>query len=299
MKKFILIPLIFICYTLSAQQPPKTATFYAFDNSTPQIQLVSPDGASVNEIGTDDGGDFAFYLGGVISGDRIRIAKSTGFVGINNPVPSRQLDVVGSAAVSSFLFSNKERIGGNLDGNAWTLGLNGDQIIREGKLWIVSPTPADSDPNTYEEFGLVLTNPDETNKWNFQFNNEFLDLDLWNNEILKGYFKDDTGEYIEVSDRGLKKDVQGMETVLEKINKLEPVSYRYKSNNDESSKIVGLMAQEVHEQFPELASVNEGHMGIAYSKLSVVAIKAIQEQQEIIEDLQAELEAIKKLLEEK
>lgn len=299
MKKFILFPFLIICFHISAQQPPKTATFYAFDNNTPQIQLVSPTNGSVNEIATADDGDFVIYMGGVFTGDRIRIAQSTGFVGINNPVPSRQLDVTGSANVSSFIFSNKLRLAGNTANNDWVLGLDGDQIIQEGKLCIVSPNPADNDPNTYEEFGLIVSNPTETSKWNIQHNNEFLDLDFWYNEELKGYFDAIGGNYVVVSDRNSKKDIENIGSVLEKIQKLEPVKYRYISNSADSKRSVGFIAQNVQKVFPELASTKDGHMGVSYGQFSVVAIKAIQEQQAIIENLQNEITEIKELLKDK
>ena len=64
------------------------------------------------------------------------------------------------------------------------------------------------------------------------------------------------------------------------------------------------MAQEVQKVFPEFVSEREGgYLGITYSSFSVVAIKAIQEQQKTIESqqqqinqLQAQIEEIKNLL---
>ena len=58
----------------------------------------------------------------------------------------------------------------------------------------------------------------------------------------------------------------------------------------------GLIAQNVNEYFPEIVSANidkDGKrlLGISYAKTGVLAIKAIQEQQEIIETQQKRIDA--------
>ena len=59
------------------------------------------------------------------------------------------------------------------------------------------------------------------------------------------------------------------------------------------------MAQELQQEFPELVSANEdGNLGVSYDGLSVVAIKAIKEQQEEIVSLKEQLETQQKEIEE-
>ncbi len=279
---------------MTAQQLVKTATFHAFDNFTPQIQLRSLNG-NVNEISTVDDGDFVIYMNGVVTDEKFRIVDNTGFVGINNGNPQRQLDVAGSANVSSFIFSNRLRISGNADGNAWATGVNGDGIYREGKIYITDKqTPADA-----TDKGLNLLNYAETNRWTLLAHNSANDLDFWQNGVLKSYINDVDGSYVVVSDIARKKNITPLHSVLADVMKLETLKYHYKENEDSSTKTIGMIAQEVHKSFPELATNDGDRTGINYAGFSVVALKAIQEQQAIIEELQSELSEIKELLKEK
>ncbi len=109
------------------------------------------------------------------------------------------------------------------------------------------------------------------------------------------------GNYIVLSDRQLKKEIEQVNAVLPLIKRLKPSTYYYNNDVANKRKQIGFIAQEVKEIFPELVDVvnnKEGKqlLGINYSNFSVVAIKAIQEQQEEIEKLKSELAEIKKLL---
>ena len=78
---------------------------------------------------------------------------------------------------------------------------------------------------------------------------------------------------------------------------LRPVDYILTSNR---LKQVGFIAQEVQTLVPEVVTGKEGDLskgetlGITYSNLVPVLTKAIQEQQAMIEQLKAEIEALKK-----
>ena len=73
-----------------------------------------------------------------------------------------------------------------------------------------------------------------------------------------GFFNGDvtiTGTLLQPSDRKLKKEIKPLESVLEKINQLSPVSYYYNDNknlNLPSSLQFGFIAQELEQVFPEL-----------------------------------------------
>jgi hypothetical protein len=61
---------------------------------------------------------------------------------------------------------------------------------------------------------------------------------------------------------------------------------------------IGFIAQEVEKVIPELVFTNEvdGYMGVNYAEMTAVLVEAIKEQQQLIETLKAELEAIKAML---
>ena len=90
------------------------------------------------------------------------------------------------------------------------------------------------------------------------------------------------------SDISLKENIKPIENSLEKIMKLQGVSFNWKDNGDPS---IGLIAQEVEEIFPEvvITDQNTGLKSIDYGNLVGVLIEAIKEQQNQINELQTKI----------
>ncbi len=98
------------------------------------------------------------------------------------------------------------------------------------------------------------------------------------------------------SDMRLKKDISNLSYGLEEVLKMRPVSYRLKSDKEEKIKL-GLIAQEVKALIPEIVTEDdskEKFLGMSYSELIPVLIKAIQEQQKTIDELKSKLTEVKK-----
>ena len=118
-----------------------------------------------------------------------------------------------------------------------------------------------------------------------------------------GGFSNVTGVYTPASDERLKKNIVPAYSVLDKVLQLQPKTYQYKSDETNRS-VFGLIAQELEKDFPEFVYINntkgksdiEDIHTIDYAGLSVVAIKAIQEQQSQIETLKQEIQELKNLL---
>ncbi len=127
-----------------------------------------------------------------------------------------------------------------------------------------------------------------------------IDNDPGDTDFLFGYkgsyvaFIEPDGEMKQRSDRRLKKNIKIMSGVLDKVLQLKPSTYQFKESTNNKTKI-GMIAQEVNELFPELISKKE-HYTLNYSGFGVIAIKAIQEQQKMIEELKKELKEIKKIV---
>lgn len=104
---------------------------------------------------------------------------------------------------------------------------------------------------------------------------------------LRGVISATTGAYIVGSDKRLKTNIESMGSVMDKVKQLRVSSYQYKSS-PQNDMTVGLIAQEVNPLFPELVEYSEADdlYGINYGGFSVIALKAIQEQQDVIEDQQ-------------
>lgn len=112
------------------------------------------------------------------------------------------------------------------------------------------------------------------------------------------------------SDRRLKKDIKTLGYGLEEILKLQAVSYKWKNSTD-SKLHLGFIAQDVENLIPEIVTKsnlsdaefetvqkNGGEIqdtyGMEYTGLIPVLVKAIQEQQNLIRNLENEIALLKK-----
>tara|TARA_Y100000815_G_scaffold275798_1_gene317919 strand:+ start:13990 stop:14571 length:582 start_codon:yes stop_codon:yes gene_type:complete len=121
-----------------------------------------------------------------------------------------------------------------------------------------------------------------------------------NHRSWKGTF-DENGAYSQASDRRFKEDIAEMDDVLENIMNLKTYNYKYKSSTDR--RYNGIMAQEAKDLFPDVVSegqIEEGSpetmMQVNYSQLSVIALKGIQEQQQIIRDQEKKIKSLEERL---
>jgi hypothetical protein len=87
---------------------------------------------------------------------------------------------------------------------------------------------------------------------------------------------------IQTSDIRMKTNIKNLKYGLSEVLKFRPVSYTWKS--DANSKKIGLIAQEVQDVVPEVVTDGE-YLGMNYAELVPVLIKAIQEQQKLIDEL--------------
>ena len=148
------------------------------------------------------------------------------------------------------------------------------------------------------------------------------------------------GQLVQTSDAQLKKNIQTIESPLDKIKQLRGVTYDRLSFEEEAKffnipmeevskmkelaaeaekeklqeeaeknispeilakiaaekdrKEMGVVAQEVEKVIPEVVRTNEnGTLGVAYSQLVGLLIEGMKEQQELIEQLQKEVNALK------
>ncbi len=93
------------------------------------------------------------------------------------------------------------------------------------------------------------------------------------------------------SDKRLKKNINNLNSGIKIINLLRPVSFQYKAQTDEDKKMhLGFISQEVAEIIPDLTITDpeQGYQYIDYDGIIPITVKAIQEQQEMIDDLQSQ-----------
>ncbi|MDP5172169.1 MAG: tail fiber domain-containing protein [Bacteroidia bacterium] len=143
--------------------------------------------------------------------------------------------------------------------------------------------------------GLRLDNG--SSSWQIWHSNNFLSFGFQN--VRVAYIENSSGAYVTTSDFRLKRNIEPMSNTLDRVMALRPVSFHYVHQTADEPKVQGFIAQEVEPLFPEAVHQDEnGDMrGISYSDFGVIAIKAIQEQQEIIDAQQAVIEDLVKRLE--
>lgn len=122
-----------------------------------------------------------------------------------------------------------------------------------------------------------------------------------------------TNGVVQTSDANDKKQMIGLTDGLDKINRLRPISFQWKDDSiDQSSTHLGFVAQEVQKVLPEVVvdgdwiDLPEGQgrvwqkasrLGVKYSEIVPVLVKAVQEQQTRIESQKTENDHLKKQLE--
>lgn len=152
--------------------------------------------------------------------------------------------------------------------------------------------------------GLAIEDNTSSNVWALDSGSS--DLFLSNDGSNVGSWDDVSGQYTALSDRNLKKSIRDLDNKqLDKVLQLSPSTYFYKKDLEEKTLCYGFIAQEVQEIFPEAVShvdVEKNYLGINYDFFSVIAIKAIQEQQVEIDTLKkiaTEKDATNKILEKR
>ena len=117
-------------------------------------------------------------------------------------------------------------------------------------------------------------------------------VNFFKNAILLAYFSyDNGGDWVAVSDRRLKENIQPLRPMMDKINQLKLYTYSFK--HDPNSRMdIGVMAQEAESIFPEVVSYSNDQYGVCYDQLTVIGIKGIQEQQARLGQLAAQGERL-------
>ncbi len=143
--------------------------------------------------------------------------------------------------------------------------------------------------------GLMLENSTDGNQWRIYSASGDNNLTFYNNANTEIADIDDvTGTFNALSDSRYKKNIQSMAAVLPLIMKLNPSYYQFNWQQPTEQRQIGLLAQQAYNLFPELVSYSKEKdlYKMNYAGFSTVAIKAIQEQQVIIEKQEQQIEAL-------
>ncbi len=125
-----------------------------------------------------------------------------------------------------------------------------------------------------------------------------------NSNTLKTVKVNASSGFYQSSDERLKTFYDPIKVDLDKLSKLRKNYFKF---NDKDKLEIGVSAQEVQEIYPELVSSDDnGYLSVAYDKLSVIALSAIDKLDDDIKELKQEnndlkdqLSTIKNILKEK
>ena len=106
--------------------------------------------------------------------------------------------------------------------------------------------------------------------------------------------------FYESSDERLKSILNPVKVNLDDLSKLRKVYYLW-NNTPEDGRQLGMIAQDVQKLYPELVSTdqNTGYLSLAYDKLSVIALEAIDTLYEEYKQLKERVNELEKLLHSK
>lgn len=226
-------------------------------------------------ISTDD---HVFYKGdasGTSSTELLRVLGS-GNVGIGTNLPSeyghgpngRILEIKNPLVgpdIQSHLMLSSASTGGSLGGVTWA-GVNLSGEKRTGFIG-----------NTYET----------TNQTKLSFYTRS------NTGVLaERFYIQGTGNawlqgtLTQASDARLKKNIQPLASTLNKLDKINGYTYNWINDQKDNEEQIGLLAQEVQKNYPQLVKQNDkGELSVNYSGLVPVLLEGIKEQQKQIETL--------------
>ncbi|MFH1866584.1 MAG: tail fiber domain-containing protein [Patescibacteria group bacterium] len=130
-----------------------------------------------------------------------------------------------------------------------------------------------------------------------------LNYGVYDNLYSYGWMQSATAMYAPAfyysSDESLKKNISIIPNALDKVLKLEGVSFEWKDKEKGEGVNIGFIAQDVEEIFPEVVSTDaNGLKSLQYGNLVAPLIEAIKEQQKQIKEQQVQIDELKKEIEE-
>ncbi len=259
--------------------------------------ILSNSGAEVWLLSTGSASNFEIFERNP-SVSRLIVQKNTGNVGIGTTAPSQRLHVVGNSLLAgSVNVSDDTIVDGAILANGAAPGFfSGNPVVVSSESTFGSIAsigrPLALNSSGTQNVGVATSAPSDR-------------LDV-NGDIrvgtsgTNGCLKNNGGGTITgtcSSDLRFKKDVSYLSGVLGSLTQLRPANYFWRSDEFShkhfgTGRETGLIAQDVEKVLPELVSEDEhGYKQVDYSKLPLLTIQAIKEQQSVIDDQRKKIDA--------
>ncbi|MGG9972699.1 tail fiber domain-containing protein [Ferruginibacter sp. SUN002] len=186
---------------------------------------------------------------------------------------------------------------------------NGNVYLGAGSSRLIINNPGATGSATVDIFAAPTANSASsfslTNEYDHNWRQRIYgSLNFEYNGVTKAYIN--SLGYTAYSDSRLKKLIEPLPSVLEKLNKLQPYSYEMINDNPGHKRTIGFIAQDVKTLFPGFVHVIDDHARkgprhkdlhtMNYSGFFVIGIKALQEQYLQLLELQKENEELMRKL---
>jgi hypothetical protein len=190
------------------------------------------------------------------------------------------------------------------------------EVMREPRIGINIPagSPPRAELHMYHtNFGgsndgvRIQNEGSNAHYWNLYTSNTTGDFEFFKQGIKRATINQTSGAYTALSDARFKTQVASLGSVMPSVMQLEAKTYKY-TGHEEDKTFSGFLAQDLEKLFPQFVFFggdDQKVYTVDYAGMSVIALKAIQEQQaqidgqaETIERQQAEMEKMKQDLQE-
>ena len=245
--------------------------------NTDEIKAVINNGGTVNYATNTGSADYATNAGsaasvnGGASGTTVTSTGITKVNGVTTKVEGTTVAIESTATENpliSIIAGGEDSDGGNIAIGAPTIDL---EVTNDGAInFNLADSYIAFSPNS----GIV---PNVGKGFEERFN---IGSDAHNNSrFCYGYFSKSVyaaNGFYESSDERLKNFLNPIDVDLDKLSQLRKSYFTWKKTNEDATLNIGVSAQEVQALFPEVVNTTkDGYLNVAYDKLSVVALAAI------------------------
>ncbi|MDX2284987.1 MAG: tail fiber domain-containing protein, partial [Bacteroidia bacterium] len=129
--------------------------------------------------------------------------------------------------------------------------------------------------------------------WNLYTSNTTGDFEFYKQGIKRATINQTSGAYTALSDARFKTQIASLGSVLPNVMQLQAKTYKYTGHENDKT-YSGFLAQDLEKLFPQFVFFggdDQKTYTVDYAGMSVVALKAIQEQQAQIEAQQQQIQA--------
>ena len=245
--------------------------------TNPATQLALAQDTGIISWGNNDGSTQRASIQGfssndltfsILNSEKLRI-QSSGNIGIGTTGPTYKLDVAGDVNITG------------------TYRVNGTAISASGALTLDDITTNGNITSN----NITVSRITASDFYDRQDANYYIDPAGATSAVLAGNVT--ASAFYVPSDARLKKNVETLSGALEKIQRARGVSYELA--NGQSARQIGVIAQELEQEFPELVMTDgNGYKAVAYDRLSAVLIEAVKELKEQNRILQSRLDLLEK-----